>query len=435
MQTKTILKQLCLLTFPLVLSGLFQQLFSWVDAFMVGNLVGENALAAVGITGSVHTLFITLLIGFTSGLSILFAKLYGANDFAHMKDVLAEYVQVIMFLVLLISIVGIVFTPTILELLNTPEILYIDALEYTYILFIGVPFLALYNIYSSLLRAMGNSKTAFYVVLIASFINIILDYVFIAMVSLEVIGAAVATVLSQVLMGVSMVFYCLKKYPQLRFKLSLKRNTDVLWEGNKYGTPPAIQSGVFSIGNVILQRFMNGFGEHTVAAISTAYRIDSVLLLPINNFGTGVATLIAQNVGAKKEENIPAILKVGMIVMSVISILLTFAIIWIGETLLALFGLSSISVEIGKTFFRYIAIFYIVCGVNTVMRGYLEGLSDLVFTGIVGILSLLVRIVCSYTFVDFFGNMVIAYAEAFSWIFVFMVYFWRYMDRKRKEIR
>lgn len=425
--TKQILKKLFVFTIPLVLSGILQQLFSWVDAFIVGNVVGENALSAIGITSVVHTLFITLLIGFTSGLSIQFAQLYGANKISEMKKSMEEYILVLLIVFTLFTFLGIFSMDFILKMMDTPVSLFKGAKEYGIILFMGIPFLTLYNLYSSLLRAMGNSKVSFYAVLLSSIFNVGLDLLLVAVFPYGVKGAAIATLISQIGMSIYLIYYTHKTYENLRVSLSLKCDVNTLKEGSKYGFPPAIQSGVISVGNVILQKFMNGFGEYTVAAISTAYRIDSLLLLPITNFGTGIATLVAQNVGANNINESKKIMKIGMVTMCFISIGLTLLILLFGESLVAMFGLSKQSIEIGKTFFYTIAMFYIICGLNSVIRGYLEGIGDLIFTGTMGILSLGVRIISSYTFVNIFGNMVIAYAEAFSWIFLLIVYVLRYI--------
>ena len=177
---------------------------------------------------------------------------------------------------------------------------------------------------------------------------------------------------------------------------------------------------------------MNGFGAVTVAAITTAYRIDTVILLPIINLGSGIATVVAQNTGAGKASRAREAVRSGVLMMTAVSFVLTAIVFAAGEPLIALFGLSQETTAIGGAFFNRIAAFYIVFGLSTAIRGYLEGIGDMLFSGILGISSLAVRIACSYIFRGVFGNMVIAYAEIFAWLFMLAVYTLRYM---RKRIR
>ncbi len=425
-------KILVFFTVPLVLSGLFQQLFNWVDAFIVGNVEGELALAAIGATTALYNLFIMTITGFTSGLSILAAQQVGMGKKEKLKHTLASFVILLGGMFLLISILGMIFTYPVLKLLNTPENLYTIAGQYLRIMFIGIPFLAVYNVYAAVLRGLGDSRAPFLSVLVSSVANVVLDILFVAVWRYGAAGAAAATVISQGAMTIFIVGYAVKHYPHLRFRFGrdiIKGH--IVKKGAGFGLPPAVQSGTSSVGNLILQRFMNGFGEQTVAAITTAYRVDSVILLPIVNFGSGIATVVAQNVGAGDMKRAKKALKIGLFMIAGISIGLTLIVILTGEFLLAMFGLTRESVEIGKSFFFAIASCYIFYGLAMAVRGYLEGMGDMLFSGLAGFAALIVRIASSYLFVGRFGNMVVAYAEAFSWVVLLGIYIIRYCQRMR----
>lgn len=434
-QTKHILKKLVAFSVPLILSGLLQQLFNWVDALIVGNVAGENAIAGIGATTSLYNLFVTAIIGFTSGLSVLFAQQFGRGENSENRKLLAAYVRILCIVFTVIAAFGIAFSSPILNMMNTPDPLFVYAKDYLSVVLAGVPFLAVYNTYSAALRGIGNSKVPFIAVLISSVTNGILDLVFVVGCDLGVMGAAAATVISQAAMTVYIIVYTVKNYPELRFSLFCLEKTSITAEnGAKFAFPPAIQSSVSSLGNIFLQRFMNSFGEQTVAAVTTAYRVDTVLLLPIVNFSTAISTLAAQEKGAGNEAKAKKVFRLGVVMMSVMSLLLTAVIIFCGKYLLAMFGLTAESVDIGSRFFTTIAMFYVIYGISMSIKGFLEGMSDMVFSGAVGICSLGVRIACSYIFAGAFGNMVIAYAEAFSWIFMFIVFTFRYF-RKTKQIK
>ncbi len=431
-----IVKILILFTVPLVLSGLFQQLFNWVDAFIVGNVEGELSLAAIGATTAVYNLFITIITGFTSGLSILAAQQYGMGESKKLKYTISSFSILFGGIFLIIAVLGMVFTTDILKLLNTPDNIFVIAQQYLRIMFIGIPFLAVYNVYTAVLRGFGDSKAPFLSILISSIANVVLDILFVAVLPYGAAGAAAATIIAQIAMTVFIVAYTNKKYHHLRFRLSQHlMDKSTLTKGSRYGLPPSIQAGTSSVGNLALQRFMNGFGEQTVAAITTAYRVDSVILLPIINFGSGIATVVAQNIGAGKYDRAKKTLKIGILMISIISICLTLVVIFTGKYLLAMFGLTQESVEIGISFFRSIASCYIIYGLAMAFRGYLEGRGDMLFSGIAGLLSLVVRIAASYLFAERFGNMVVAYAEAFSWIVLLTLYIIRFFQKRQAAMQ
>lgn len=426
-----ILKRLVEFSIPLILSGLLQQLFNWVDALIVGNIINETALAGVGATTSIYNLLINVIVGFSSGLSVLTAQQLGQGKCERITDLLAAYSVLLGLIFAVGAVLGTVFVNPVLKLMNTPTRLLDYAGDYLVIIFSGIPFLAVYNTYSAVLRGIGDSKLPFIAVLISSIINVVLDYVFVSGCGYGVSGAAIATVISQAAMTVFIVVYAAFKYPELRFlPFKTGRDRKAIATGIKYGAPPAVQSGVSSMGNLLLQKFMNGFGEQTVGAITTAYRVDSVLFLPIINFSTAISTLTAHEIGAENYGNAKRIFRLGTVLMISISLLLTVVILLIGDNLLAIFGLTDESIMIGKSFFKSIAVFYAVYGLSMSIKGYLEGNSDMLFTGVTGICSLGVRILCSYLLASVFGNMVIAYAEAFSWIFLLVVFALRY---KRKH--
>lgn len=429
-----IAKALTMFTVPLILSGVFQQLFNWVDAFIVGNVEGELALAGIGAVTSTYSMFVMVIVGFTSGLSVLAAQQFGMRRTEELKHILAGFSLVLGGIFLIVCALGAVFTRQILTLLDTPEHIFQNAEHYLRIMFAGIPFLAVYNTGCAVLRGMGDSRAPFLSVLVCSVINVALDLVFVAGLRQGTAGAAIATVLSQIAMTVYLISYAARRYPALRFHPGRDR---LAWrgagEGCRFGLPPAIQSGTTSFGNILLQRFMNGFGEQTVAAITTAYRVDTVLLLPIVNFGSGIATVVGQNIGASRPERARQALKTGTVMVAGVALLLTLLILLTGEFLIAMFGLTPESVEIGKAFFVRIAGFYVVYGLAMAVRGYLEGLGDMTFSGLAGIAGLLVRLAASYALAGLLGRMVIAYAEALSWLVLLGLYLLRCAWKSRNR--
>lgn len=423
----SIVRTLAAFTVPLILSGLLQQVFNWVDAFIVGNVEGELALAGIGATSSLYNLFVTVIVGFTSGISVLTAQQYGRGEREKLKDILFSFTALLGCLFLAVAALGMALTGPILTLMHTPGNILAIGEGYLRVLFTGIPFLAVYNTCAAVLRGMGDSKAPFLSVLVCSVLNVILDVCFVAVLGYGAAGAAVATVISQAAMTGFVAIYTARKYPVFKFRPT-KGAADraLIAKGGKFGLPPAVQSGVSSVGNLFLQRFMNGFGEQTVAAITTAYRVDSVIMLPIVNFGSGIATVVAQNIGAGNPARAKKVLKTGAVMIAVVSLCLTALVLAAGGPLIAMFGLTERSVDIGRSFFRSIASCYVVYGLAMAVRGYLEGTGDMVFSGAAGIGALGVRIAASYAFAARFGNMVIGYAEAFSWVALLAAYLIRY---------
>ncbi len=419
---------------PLILSGILQQLYNWADAFVVGNVNGELALAAVGATSTAINFYLTAITGFTLGLSILFAQKYGSQKTHELSSILAAFSLLLGGIFLVLSLAGFFLTPVILRLLNTTPDTIAMAEDYLKIIFAGVPFMAVYNVYAAALRGIGNSRAPFFAVLVSSLVNVGLDLLLVAVLHWGVAGAAAATVLSQAAMTIFLVIYSVKKHPILRFSLrEMSLNRSVLVQGIRLGIPPMIQSNVNASGNLVLQNFMNGFGSQTVAAITTAYRVDSIAILPMINLGSGISTMVAQSHGAGDEKKARKILFAGTSLMVIVSVVLTLLVIPSGGHLISLFGVSPQSAKIGSDFFRSLAGFYLLYGLSAAFRGYLEGKGDVIFSSTAGILALLCRIVLSYSLDSFLGNMVIAYAEGISWGFLFLMYFLRAIWKMRPE--
>lgn len=419
---------------PLILSGVLQQLYSWADAFIVGNVIGESALAAIGATATVVNFALSLITGFTIGLAILFAQKYGAKEYDFIPRALGLFTVLMSAVVIGMAIVCIGFTRPLLQLMRTTEDTIDLSVMYLKIIFMGLPFLTVYNVYSAALRGVGDSRAPFLAVFVSSVVNILLDILFVAVLHLGVAGAAAATVLAQAAMAVFLIIYTIKKHVILHYKISRKLwDTEILRQGVRLGVPPMIQSSVNGFGGLILQNFMNGFGTQTVAAVTTVYRIDSIILLPIINLASGISTLVAQSYGAGDRKRVRNTFIVGIVVMCSVSLLLTALIFLVGTPLIAVFGVSEGGVAYGSALFKALAVFYTVFGLANVVRSYLEGIGDVACSSVIGITALAIRITGSYALAGVFGNMVIAYAEAISWGMMLIMYVIRAWVMRKKH--
>lgn len=253
-------RELIVYSLPLILSGLLQQLYNWADALIVGNVQGEAALAAIGASSVIISLFIMAITGFTSGISILSSLRWGQKNYDCQRRILFTFLLIVCGVTVFFSGVCIVFTKPLLVLMDTPADIFSIAVNYLVIIMIGMPFIALYNVYASVLRGMGDSKVPFYAVLISSILNVVLDFIFVVLCGWGADGAAVASVISQIAMAVFIVIYAECKYEILRkngHKFSSLFDRKECREGTKLALPITIQSVITAFGNL----FFTGFYE------------------------------------------------------------------------------------------------------------------------------------------------------------------------------
>ncbi|MBE6887472.1 MAG: MATE family efflux transporter [Ruminococcaceae bacterium] len=419
---------------PLILTGILQQLYNWVDAFIVGNVIGENALAAVGAVSSINSFYIMAITGFTTGLAILTAQKFGSGDTKEVNRILSTFVIVLGTVVTIIAVIAFFAAEPLLKLMDTPADIFDWSKSYLKIITIGVPFLAMYNLYASTLRAIGDSRAPFYAVLVSSAVNVVLDIVFVALFKWGVAGAAFATIIAQAAMTVFIVLYGIKVHEILRFKADRTMfHKDCVKNSLSFGTPPMLQSCINSFGNMILQGFMNGFGTATVAAVTTAYRVDCIALLPVINLGSGISTLVAQNYGAGDVKKAKKVFTTGVVIMLPVALALTVVVVIFGGKMIEIFGAGEEVVAIGTNFFRSLAKFYVIYGLAMACRGYIEGLGEVVYSSIIGVTALVVRIICSYALKGVFDNMVIAYAEGISWALLMALFIARIAVKSKQE--
>lgn len=435
-QKSSTAKEMISFSLPLIFSGILQQLYSWADAFIVGRVEGELALAAVGATGSISYFLVNSILGFTLGLSIMGAQHFGRKDNTTVRRMLHAWLPVLTGSYIVLSLLALLFANPILRLMATPEDIFSQASQYLCIIFAGIPFLACYNLFAALLRAVGNTRIAFYSVLLSSALNVVLDILFVAVFGWGVVGAAWATVLSQAAMSIYILLYTFAKYPWLRRNHNEPRFARTVFsQGLRFSVPPTVQNSVTSLGNLVLQNFMNSFGSTTVLAITTAYRVDSMMLLPIFNLGAAISSMTARAKGANDRHRIQNSLTTGLWLMTAVCVLLSVVMFLFGAQFVSIFGVTGTALVIGEQFFRDLSIFYTLFGIGIVLRSVLEGLGDMTWSSAIGIGMLGARIVLSYLLRPIFAERTIAIAEGIAWILMLLVLLARssFVHKKERE--
>lgn len=385
---------------PVLAGSLLQQLYNTVDTIIVGNYSGQDALSAVGTTGSFAFLFLAIAIGFSSGNGVVVAQHFGAGDERRVRENAATGILFLMALGVVSALVGIIASrPAFRYLLDVDE----SILELTLVYFrwycIGIIFQFGYNIFSSILRAVGDSAATLYFLLISSVLNIVLDLLFVAQFNWGVTGAAVATDISQLASFVAAYFYMSYKYPVFKFKRS-----DYVWNTNlikatvKIGLPISIQLMIVSFGLTFIQRAVNGFGKVMTASFTVGQRIEMYMNLPCNAFHTTLATYTGQNVGAGKLDRIKTGAKHGIIISILMTLCVSVAVWFCADGIIQLFGLDETASVYCLAHLRAIALINVVLSMYIPLFGVFQGTGHSAVPTVVATGSLGMRVLVTYLF-------------------------------------
>lgn len=375
MTSGKILPQLILFALPLLGSSLVQQMYNTADLLFVGNFAGKTAAAAVGSCGLIFTCLIGLFTGISVGVGIVIAQAWGADK----KEEAQKTVQTAMVISFCGSIVlmgvGLCVADKILVLLQTPKEILEEAVIYVKIYFLSMVPMVLYNMGSSILRACGESKTPFYILIAGSITNIIADAVLVAVFRLGVAGAAIATSISQTVSAVCMVWYLMSSHSRLR--LSLKQihiESGLLKKILNYGLPAGIQAVVVTISNVMVQYYINGYGEDAVASYAAYFKIEDFIYLPVMACGQAIMTFVGQNYGAGCYQRIKKGTFEGLMLSYAIAVAVAAVILAMPEKIVGLFIKDHAVIAYGVSILRTTFPLYWLCATLEVMGGVLRGM-------------------------------------------------------------
>lgn len=405
---------------PVLIGNIFQQLYSTVDTIIVGRTLGPNALAAVGGAGGLSFLIFGFSSGLSSGVTVLTSQYIGAKD--HVKA--SRSVGVIYALTSVIAIIctvgGILLLPWILHIMNIPSELYNRTYAYQMICFAGLVGTLLYNLESGLLRALGDSTTPLFFLIISSAMNIILDLVFILNFHMDVAGAALATVLSQTFSGVASMIFSMRKYELLRLgRNSFCYDYRFFWEHIKIGLPLAIQNSITAVGMLVFQSALNSMGADSIAAYTACQKIESFSTMPMFASSTALVTYVAQNYGAKNNRRIRKGVNALFWVNLSISLICGGLIIMFSEPVIGLFiGRESIEViRLAKSYITINAGCLWCAALLFVYRAAVQGTGVTQVPMIGGFIELFMRVFAALVLARTFGFIGLATAYPLAWLF------------------
>lgn len=420
---------------PMLIGNIFQQLYTLADSVIVGQFLGANALAAIGSTGSVTYLFFSVCNGISSGSSVVTSQYFGAGDDANTKRAIANAAYIMFTTALVMGIAAYLAAPGLLALMATPIEIRADATLYMRMSCIGVPLVAVYNYASSMLRALGDSKTPLYFLIFSCILNIVLDIFCVYNLGLGIFGAALATIIAQVVSGVGCLLYALRTNPYFKLtKEDMRPDKQVIGKSVKLGLPMALQWSLIAISTTALQAFVNTFGTAVMAAFTTTNRIEGLVHMPYGSISAALATYAGQNYGAGDMKRVKEGLKNGMFLASIFTAVVMVVYLTMAEGIIGLFVKEQEVIDLGARALRLTSLFYIFLALIYMCRGILNGVGDALFALINGVVEVIVRVSTPFLLVLIpgVGLWSIWWTTGITWMLSALTCLWRYLSWRKK---
>ena len=436
--TENPLKALIVFAIPMIIGNLFQQAYTMADSAIVGRLVGEKALAAVGAAYSLTNIFICVAIGGGMGASVIVSQYFGHGNYGKLKKTV--YTALVTFLVIsvMLGVIGLAFSKNIMIAMNTPVEVLDMSVTYLQIYFLGLPFLFMYNVLSSMFNALGKSRIPLYFLVFSSVFNIVLDWVFVADFALDVAGVAWATLIAQ---GVSV----LGSFTVLRKELKkLEGASDGIFEAEellpmaKIALPSILQQSTVSIGMMLVQSVVNSFGAESLAGFSAGMRIESICVVPMAAVGNAISSYTAQNIGAGQLKRVSKgyvqankmVIFFGVVICVILELFPTQLI-----TLFLGADGSQVAIATGYGYLVFMGFFFFMIGFKMAADGVLRGAGDMKLFTIANLVNLSIRVIMAMTLAPRFGIAWVWYAVPIGWTANFVISYLEYRTGKWKTIR
>lgn len=416
-------------TLPLLLGNLLQQLYNVADTIIVGKCLGDDALAAVGATGSITYLFCTLCIGLSIGTGIIISQYFGAGMLKNMKAAVFNSAIVTALFAAAVSVVSILFAEPLLIFLNTPSALLPMSVDYMRIACAGTIAVAAYNWINAVMRSLGDAKSPLIILAAASVVNVALDLLFVMAFNMGVGGAALATVIAQGGSAVGGIVYAFRRNESIRLsREDLAPEKPMMVRCMKTGLPIAGQNALVSVSMVALQRVTNTFGETVMAAYTASMRIEQLVQQPFSSLNAAVSTFAGQNIGAGKTERAINGYKTAMKASTVFAVVMVAVFMVFGGAITGLFVSGDEVIEIGAMALRLTSVFYVFLGTIHVTRGFLNGAGDTSYALINGATEVVSRILFSLilTAIPAIGYVGIWLTTCITWLLTAVISVVRY---------
>ena len=412
-----ITKHLISFTIPLILGNVFQLTYNAVDSIVIGRFAGNEALAAVGTAEPVMNFLIMGITGLCVGTSVLMSNFYGAGKYEDLKKEMGTCLRIGGIFSLLLFTGGLLASGIILKLMQVPEAILDLSVSYLRVIFIGMPFTCLYNIYAAALRSVGDSKTPIRFLAFSSILNGILDVIFVAGFRLGVFGAGLATDIAESVSAVACMIYVFKKVPVLHTsRRDFVPDKEFTRKTLHYGSTTALQQCAQPIGKLAIQGMVNTLGVSTIAAFNAVGKIEDFALVPERSDSTAMMTFIAQNDGAKEKERVRKGFFSGMTIETCYFVFICIVLLLFHRPMLYLFSTDETILSEGQKYFSVMAFFYFFSAMTNGMQGFFRGKKYMKVSLAGSLTQISVRVLFTFLLIERFGITGIAFACAAGWI-------------------
>lgn len=386
-----IFKGLLFFSVPLLLSNLFQQLYNSVDSAVVGSYAGDTALAAVGSTAALINLLIGFFLGISTGTNILYAMHFGAGDRQGLKKLIHSAMLLSIICGIVLSVFGVIFAETMLRWMGTPDDVLPLATSYLRIFMAGTVVNLVYNVGAGMIRAEGDSARPLLYLIIGGVANLILDFVFVAWLGMGAAGAAIATVIAQLVSAVLIVIrltrlpedYCLRP-------LKMRMNGLTVWDITRISVPCGLQGSMFAISNLLVQSKINSFGSIAMAGVAAYSKIDGFIYMPLMALSLAVSTYVGQNMGAGKFDRVKKGIKTCLLMSLVTAVVLSGSVLLLGEHAVSIFTKTPEAQAYALTQMHYMAPFVFIFVFSDILGGAIRGAGSPTAVTIISALSICV---------------------------------------------
>lgn len=430
-----ILKSIILFSLPLIFGNILQQFYNVIDTYIVGHYLGAHAIAAVGTTYSIITFITSVIIGLCMGAGVLFSMLYGACKEEDMRNSFVISFFFIGLLSLLIMFFSLYYIDNLLVFMNVPLNIFQQTKDYLSIICYGIVFTFLYNYFSCILRALGDSKTPLFFLVIATILNIILDIFFVVYISKTVKSVAYATIIAQGISALLMMTYTyIKKKAYRPKKEDIYFNQKLFTKFISYSLLTSLQQSIMNFGIMLIQGLVNSYGVAVMAGFSTAVKIDTIAYMPVQDFGNAFSTFVAQNYGANEKERVKQGLKISVLVSFIFSIVISLFVFLFSKELMMIFleSYEKEAIQVGIQYLRIEGVCYCGIGLLFLWYGYYRGIGKAFFSVILTIVSLGTRVVLSYLLSPSYGLMMIWLSIPIGWFLADIIGLFYYRKSSNK---
>lgn len=431
MTTGSCTRHLLLFTLPMFLGNLIQQLYNMVDSLVVGNYVGADALAAIGTCASINFLFFSLSAGLANGIGVIVSQFFGAHDDRQVRKTVANSFYILGATSILTATMGILIARPLMQFMQAPPEIIDDSVTYLQTTCCGILFIALYNDVAATLRALGDSRTPLYFLIMSSLMNIALDLTFVLKLNMGVFGVGLATVLSQAFSALVSLTYAYRKVPYFRLsRKELVPEKAIIARSFRIGVPISLQNSLIAISMMALQRVVNGYGPIVMAAYTISSKVDLLVSQPYSALSMAVTTFSGQNIGAGKPDRVREGFRKGMLIIFLYNLVMVPLIYSLSPAIVDLFVSEADTgvIAYGTQALRITSLMYIALGSIYVPRAVMNGCGDASFSLINGITEVICRIAYSnlLTGIAAIGVWGIWWAAGLTWTTVAIVVLLRY---------